>query len=254
MSPWPGSASVDVCRRGAKVDTTSMGAWSRSSRSTQYPLVTASVRTPGRHTNWPGTSVHWYVPSRAYNTKGRSQTEQIWPWKQQQWVERKKAGTQNTLTCHIPGFVLKSPFKIHELFTDLCLRPLLFISLSHSDNQSETANFYNSSKVDVGGNVLTLTLCLLRSDRTESFWMPTDLVIFHVHSLCVLRKKLQHLAGHCCYFLYIFSSPGEPGGDGGWGGGGEGGYHGSACLALLVSSPMQASYARALFSMHGFTE
>ena len=151
MSPWPGSASVDVCRRGAKVDTTSMGAWSRSSRSTQYPLVTASVRTPGRHTNWPGTSVHWYVPSRAYNTKGRSHTEQIWPWKQQQWVERKKAGTQNTLTCHIPGFVLKSPFKIHKLFTNLRIRPLLFISLLHSDNQSETtANFYNSSKVDVG--------------------------------------------------------------------------------------------------------
>ena len=37
-------------------------------------------------------------------------------------------------------------------------RPLSFISLSHSDNQSESATkFYNSFKADVGGNVLTLT-------------------------------------------------------------------------------------------------
>ena len=33
-------------------------------------------------------------------------------------------------------------------------RPLSFISLSHNDNQSE---FYNSSKVDVEGNMRTLT-------------------------------------------------------------------------------------------------
>lgn len=33
-------------------------------------------------------------------------------------------------------------------------RPLLFISLLHSDNQSE---FYNFSKVDIGGNMLTVT-------------------------------------------------------------------------------------------------
>ena len=37
-------------------------------------------------------------------------------------------------------------------------RPLLFISQSHGDNQSEsTTKFYNSSNVDVGGNVLTLS-------------------------------------------------------------------------------------------------
>ena len=37
-------------------------------------------------------------------------------------------------------------------------RPLLFISLSHSDNQSESATkFYNSFKADVEGNMLTLT-------------------------------------------------------------------------------------------------
>lgn len=36
-------------------------------------------------------------------------------------------------------------------------RPLSFISLSHSDNQSELiTKFYNSSKVAVGGNMLTL--------------------------------------------------------------------------------------------------
>ena len=77
-------------------------------------------------------------------------------------------------------------------------RPLSFISLSHNDNQSEsTTKFYNSSKVDVGGNMLTLTTCVLRSDQVESFWMPTDLVKFHIHSLHLLRKKLQHQAGHC---------------------------------------------------------
>ena len=39
-----------------------------------------------------------------------------------------------------------------------------------------TTKFYNSSKAGVGRNVLTLTSCVLRSDRTESVWMPTDLV------------------------------------------------------------------------------
>ena len=57
-----------------------------------------------------------------------------------------------------------------------------------------------------GKNVLTLTSCVLRSDRTESFWMATDLVKCLVHSICLLRlrKKLQHLAGCCCYDLYIY--------------------------------------------------
>ena len=45
------------------------------------------------------------------------------------------------------------------------------LSCCHSDNynQSEsTTKFYNSSVGDVGGgNVLTLTSCVLRSDRTE---------------------------------------------------------------------------------------
>ena len=58
-------------------------------------------------------------------------------------------------------------------------RPLCFISLSHSDNQSEsTTKFYNSSNADVVSYVLTLTSCLLRSDRAESVWMPTELVKF----------------------------------------------------------------------------
>ena len=37
-------------------------------------------------------------------------------------------------------------------------RPFSFISLSHNNNQSKsTTNFYNYSKADVVGNVLTLT-------------------------------------------------------------------------------------------------
>ena len=56
--------------------------------------------------------------------------------------------------------------------------------------------------------MLTLTSCILRFDQAESFWMPTDLVKFPVHSICLLRKKLWHLAG-CCYFFFIFLS--EPG-------------------------------------------
>ena len=81
-------------------------------------------------------------------------------------------------------------------------RPLLFISFLHSDSQSElTPKFYNSSRVDIEGNVLILTSCVLRFDQTESFWMPTHLVKFHVHSLHLLRKKLRHLAGSCHYFI-----------------------------------------------------
>ena len=58
-----------------------------------------------------------------------------------------------------------------------------------------TTKFYNSSKAGVGRNVLTLTSCVLRSDRTESVWMPTDLVWFPVQSIRLLRKKLRRLAG-----------------------------------------------------------
>ena len=78
-------------------------------------------------------------------------------------------------------------------------RPLLFISLSHSDktNQS-TTKFYNSSKADVWGNMLTLTSCVLRFDWIESFWMPTD-VKFLIHSIHLLKKKLRHLTGHSHY-------------------------------------------------------
>ena len=59
-----------------------------------------------------------------------------------------------------------------------------FISLLHSDNQL-TTKFYNSSKADVGGNVLTLTWCVLRSVRTESVWMPTDFPV----PACPLRMR-----------------------------------------------------------------
>ena len=84
-------------------------------------------------------------------------------------------------------------------------RPLSFTWLSHSHNQSEsTTKFYNSSKADAGGHVLTLTWCVLRYDRDESFWMPTDTVKFPVHSVRLRRRKLRHLAGRCyykCFFL-----------------------------------------------------
>ena len=85
------------------------------------------------------------------------------------------------------------------------IRPTSFISLSHSDNQSEsTTKFYNSSKADVQEKRADTDFARAeRSDRTESFWMSTDLVKFPVHSLRLLRKKLRHLAG-CCYFFYFF--------------------------------------------------
>ena len=52
--------------------------------------------------------------------------------------------------------ILKNTFK--KYIKQTSNRPLSFISLSHSDNQSESATkFYNSFKADVGGNVLTLT-------------------------------------------------------------------------------------------------
>ena len=64
-----------------------------------------------------------------------------------------------------------------------------FISLSHSDNQSESSTKLYNSKADVWGNVLTLISYVLRSDRIEPFWMPTKLVKFPVHSLRLLRDS-----------------------------------------------------------------
>ena len=52
-----------------------------------------------------------------------------------------------------------STLLIPQIFTFSGNRPLSFISMLHSDNQSEsTTKFYNSSKADVGGNMLTLTV------------------------------------------------------------------------------------------------
>ena len=51
------------------------------------------------------------------------------------------------------------------------IRPLSFILLSHSDYK--VLQILKSGR---RGNVLALTSCVLRSDRTESVWMPTDLV------------------------------------------------------------------------------
>ena len=66
--------------------------------------------------------------------------------------------------------------------------------------------------------MLTLTSCVPRSDWTESVWIPTDLVKFLVHSVCLLRKKLRHLAACWCYYFPIKSFGGELvqwGGEGG---------------------------------------
>ena len=66
------------------------------------------------------------------------------------------------------------------------VRPLL----SHSDNQSVDYKVLQLLQSGHRGNVLTLTSCVLRSEWTESFWMPTDLVKFYVQSLRLSRKKL----------------------------------------------------------------
>ena len=108
-----------------------------------------------------------------------------------------------TILAVVGGWWQQIELKMNTLIVFLleqtvCNRPLSFILLSHSDSQSEsTTKVYSSSKADVGGNVLTLTTCVLRSVRTESFWMPTDLVKCPVHSLRLPRKKLQLLAGRC---------------------------------------------------------
>ena len=98
-------------------------------------------------------------------------------------------------------------------------KPLSFISLSHNSKQSEsTAKFYNSSKADTEGNMLTLTSCLLRSDSNESVWMPTDLVKFLICPIHLLWKKFWHLVV-IIIFIFFFIR-GEPGPwRVGWGGG-----------------------------------
>ena len=108
---------------------------------------------------------------------------------QKQWYFIYRHGWLGVQNPPLPSFLLNRPFS--------------FISLLHSNNQSElTTKFYNSSKADIQGNVQTLTLCVLIFDKTESFLMPTDLITFLIHLICLLRKKLQHLAGCCHYYLY----------------------------------------------------
>ena len=81
-------------------------------------------------------------------------------------------------------------------------RPLSFILLSHGDNQSVNYEVLQLLLADVGGNVLTLSSCVLRSEWTESVWMP---VAFPVHSIRSLRKRLRHLAGRCHYFFFLIT-------------------------------------------------
>ena len=84
-----------------------------------------------------------------------------------------------------------------SLALTLTNRPLLFILLSYGDNQSgnqsTTKDVVQLLQSGHRGNVLTLILCVLRFDQTESIWMPTDLVKFPVHSIRLLRKKLRHI-------------------------------------------------------------
>ena len=64
-------------------------------------------------------------------------------------------------------------------------RPLSFISLSHSDNQSEsTTKFYNSFKADVGGERADTDLErteICRTGLNHISGMPTDFVKFPVN-------------------------------------------------------------------------
>ena len=63
-----------------------------------------------------------------------------------------------------------------------------------------------------GGNVLTLTSCVLRSDRAESVWMPTDLISTIYGSFNPFADKEAPAPG-CSYFIYILKSffRGDPG-------------------------------------------
>ena len=99
-------------------------------------------------------------------------------------------------------------------------RPLSFISLSHSDNQSR-----------VGYKVLQLLQSGCRGECADADWERTEIwpgwIIsdahrlrkkFPVNSIRWLTKKLRHLAGHCCYYFNLFSLRGELLGWGrGWG-------------------------------------
>ena len=101
-------------------------------------------------------------------------------------MKRKQLSGINYIYIYIYSFVI-DPFHLSRCCT--------------ATTDQTTTKFYNSSKADVGGVVQTLTLCVLRSDWTDSVWMPTNLVKFLVHSIHLLRKKLRHLADCCCYFL-----------------------------------------------------
>ena len=67
-------------------------------------------------------------------------------------------------------------------------------------NQSPLPRSTTPPKADVGGNVLTPTSCVQRSDQAQSVLTTTDLLKFWDRSICLLRKKLQQLAGHYFYF------------------------------------------------------
>ena len=118
-------------------------------------------------------------------------------------------------SLHAPGFHIDT-LSLGRIMADLELisyvtmyRPIdpfrLSCCCTATTNQSWQQSSTTPPKRTWGKNVLTLTLCVLRADRTESFWIATDLVKCLVHSICLLRlrKKLQHLAGCCCYDLYI---------------------------------------------------
>ena len=117
-------------------------------------------------------------------------------------MKRKQLSGINYIYIYIYSFVI-DPFHLSRCCT--------------ATTDQTTTKFYNSSKADVGGVVQTLTLCVLRSDWTDSVWMPTNLVKFLVHSIHLLRKKLRHLADCCCYFLSnVFSLWVSRFGVGGW--------------------------------------
>lgn len=101
--------------------------------------------------------------------------------------------------CKLSTTLLVSPCcRLVWLWGVVWNRPFSFIPWSHSDNQSElSTKFYSSSIADIRGNMLTL--CLLRLDQAESFWMPTDLAKFWFSPL----SKNEVLAGLCSYVFLV---------------------------------------------------
>ena len=107
------------------------------------------------------------------------------------------------------GFALTSNFQYctgQDWRTKISNRPLSFISLSHSNNQSELiTKFYNSSKVDIGGNRaqelcesrgghpgLPSLISLMVSVDVKQHWISVGGTCWHWLRACWDLTKLNH--------------------------------------------------------------